>query len=239
MTEEQNVSGQVASDNSSTSHIVEALSSDNTAATEKMIPQSKVNEIVGAAKKSAYEKAHMDAMSQLKGTQSPVESSNNGDIKNIVNNQISGYLNDLYQAQQAEIAKHEAKKTLESLQVKVDAASKKYDDFEEVTKDIPYASFPNLLSASDAFDNSGDLLYHLGKNPSKFRELASSLSHDNPLRAVAMKELKNLSDSLKNNETAVRKGSSREPLGHIRPSNVVMDSGKKQTITDLRRKWRG
>lgn len=206
---------------------------------EKMLTQSKVNEIVGATKKSAYDKAYQDARNEFQNaqnTQETTKESPSSNVEEIVGSKITEYFDEIYDAQQKETARLEAQKTLTSLQGKVDDASKKYEDFEDVTKDIPYSSFPDLLTAADSVDNSGDVLYHLGKNPSKFRELASALTPNNPLRAVAMKELNQLASSLKNNESARSKDLPRSPLGTIRPSNVGMDSGKK-SITELRRKY--
>ena len=120
------------------------------------------------------------------------------------------------------------------------------EDFEEVTKEVPYTQFPGLLAASNSVDNAGDVLYHLGKNPSKMRELASSFQpvidpytgHQvaNPMAAVAMKELRQLSESMRNNELAKEKGRPGEPLNQIRPSNVKTDSGS-SSIKQLRSKW--
>jgi len=237
MTDEQNVvvNENVAPVVQSEAHVKEQIAQEQ----EKMLPQSKVNEIVGATKKSAYDKAYQDARNELQASQSNTETKQinpSTNVEEIVGSKISEYFDEMYSAQQAEMAKVEAQKTLTSLQGKVDVASKKYEDFEDVTKDIPYASFPDLLTAADSVDNSGDVLYHLGKNPSKFRELASALSPNNPLRSVAMKELNQLASSLKNNEIARSKDLPRDPLNSIRPSNVGMDSGKK-SITELRKKY--
>jgi hypothetical protein len=257
MSDEQNVvsNGEVASVNPSESQASEQVTVSEQ---EKMLPQSKVNEIVGATKKSAYDKAYQDARSefqtQTQNSDAEPSADSTPNVEELVGSKISEYFTGMYEAQQAELAKAEAQKTLSSLQVKVDEASKKYEDFEDVTKDIPYSSFPELLTAADSVDNAGDVLYHLGKNPSKFRELASALTPDNPLRSVAMKELNQLASSLKNNEIARSKelnqlASSlknneiarskdlpRDPLSSIRPSNVGADSGKK-SITELRKKY--
>lgn len=240
MTEEQNV-GEAAQSVQSDSQPVEQMEVPVEQPSEKMLPQSKVNEIVGATKKSAYDKAYQDAKSELLSNQGKSEGKEtatapSSNVEEIVGSKISEYFDEMYQAQQAEIAKSEAQKTLSSLQGKVEEASKKYEDFESVTKDIPYASFPDLLTAADGVDNSGDVLYHLGKNPSKFRELASAFSPENPMRSVAIKELNQLSASLKNNEAARNKDLPRGPLSSVRPSNVGADSGKK-SITDLRKKY--
>ncbi len=238
MTDETNI-GEVTQSVSSEHQKVDQMVNPDDQVAEKMLPQSKVNEIVGATKKSAYDKAYQDARAELesnKGTSETKAAQSSGNVEEIVSGKITEYFNDMYSAQQAEIAKAEAQKTLTSLQGKVDEASKKYEDFEDVTKDIPYGSFPDLLTAADGVDNSGDVLYHLGKNPSKFRELASALSNDNPLRSVALKELSQLSASLKNNESARNKDLPRSPLSSIRPSNVGADNGKAK-MSDLRKKW--
>ena len=238
MTDEQNAVSNGESNQGSTgdSYVPEQATAQEQ---EKMLPQSKVNEIVGATKKSAYDKAYQDARSEFQSQRETSESKDDKksiNVDEIVNNKISEYFSEMASAQQAELARIEAQKTLSSLQAKVETASKKYEDFEDVTKDIPYSSFPDLLTAADSVDNAGDVLYHLGKNPSKFRELASALSPENPLRAVAMKELNQLASSLKNNEIARSKDLPRNPLNTIRPSNVGMDSGKK-SISELRKKY--
>jgi len=225
---------------------------DGEGVNEKFLPQSKVNEIVGATRRYSYRKAYGDAskkfeaelQSMADSDARPVHASpemakeytSDDVIHDEVGKQIGSYFSKLEEAKNAEIARQEAEKTLSSLQAKVETASSKYEDFDEVTKDIPYASFPDLLSASDTVDNSGDVLYHLGKHPTKFRELASALSNDNPLRSVAMKELRALSESLKNNESTLGKNTPRSPLSQIQPSNVGADNGK-LSRADLRKKY--
>jgi hypothetical protein len=214
---------------------------------EKMIPQSKVNEIVQARlakERDASSRKQEPVQDQQVTTQ---EQQNVApDISQAVATELDKRLQSMQDTQREEAALSEAKKTLESLQTKIDEAATKYEDFEEVTKDVPYSSFPGLLTAANSVDNSGDVLYHLGKNPSKMRELASSFQPvidpysgqqtANPMAQVAMKELRQLSDSMRNNELAKQKDRPREPLSQIRPSNVGSDSGR-SSISDLRKKW--
>lgn len=219
------------------------VQAEQTVETEKMVPQSKVNEIVGATKKTAYEKAYQEALNQIQSQQDrqaeiPQQTqSEHVDVEKLVSDKIGSYFDDLQRLQMEEAAKQSAQKTLESLQAKVETAQKKYDDFEEVTKDIPYASFPNLLAASDDLDNAGEVLYHLGKNPSKMREIATAFQMQGPVQNLAMRELRALSESLKNNEAAKNKSYGRDPLSQITPSNVSNDSGK-LSRQQLRQKWR-
>lgn len=247
MTEEQNVVNEVNTDVPVTPKAIESNPVVNTPVEqepEKMLTQSKVNEIVGATKKSAYDKAYQDAMSKIEAEKAAnasheakeQTSPNVPDIGSLVGEEISKHFKVIEEAQRAKEAEENARATLDSLKTKVDSAASKYEDFEDVTKDIPYASFPHLLNAADSFDNAGDLLYHLGKNPNKFRELATVFDPSNPMRPVAMKELKSLSDSLKNNEAAMQKNMPRSPLSQVRPSNVGTDKGK-LSRADLRRKY--
>jgi ATPase subunit of ABC transporter with duplicated ATPase domains len=214
---------------------------------EKMIPQSQVNEIIKARLAKERESAAKSESNQQPDAHQQ-HSTNNAqpDISQTVAQELDRRLQEMQASQQHEAALSEAKKTLESLTVKIDEAASKYDDFEEVTKDVPYSSFPGLLTAANTVENSGDVLYHLGKNPSKMRELASSFQPiqdpntgqmvANPMAQVAMKELRQLSDSMRNNEIAKQKNLPREPLGQIRPSNVGADNGK-SSISQLRQKW--
>jgi len=216
-------------------------------AQEKMIPQSKVNEIVQARLAKDRE------VSARKQEQVPEQQPNvveqpsvAPDISQAVSTELEKRLQQMQADQQQEAALNEAKKTLESLQTKIDEAATKYEDFEDVTKDVPYSSFPGLLTAANSVENSGDVLYHLGKNPSKMRELASSFQPvvdpytgqqvANPMAQVAMKELRQLSESMRNNELAKQKDRPRDPLSQIRPSNVGSDSGR-GSISELRKKW--
>ena len=78
------------------------------------------------------------------------------------------------------------------------------------------------------------------------RELASSFQPvidpstgqqvANPMAQVAMNELRQLSDSMRNNEIAQQKNLPKEPLGQIRPSNVSSDNGE-PSVTELRKRW--
>jgi len=214
---------------------------------EKMIPQSQVNEIVKAKIAKAREGFGKDVVQAHEQPTNNMGQQNVAlDIGQEIASELDKRLADMQRQQQEAQANAEAQKLIESLQTKIEAAASKYEDFEEVTKEVPYTQFPGLLAASNSVDNAGDVLYHLGKNPSKMRELASSFQpvidpytgHQvaNPMAAVAMKELRQLSESMRNNELAKEKGRPGEPLNQIRPSNVKTDSGS-SSIKQLRSKW--
>lgn len=213
---------------------------------EKMIPQSKVNEIVQSRLAKDREALSRKQEQEVQQTYQEPASTETPDIGQAVASELDKRLADMQRQQQEAQANAEAQKLIESLQTKIEAAASKYEDFEEVTKEVPYTQFPGLLAASNSVDNAGDVLYHLGKNPSKMRELASSFQpvidpytgHQvaNPMAAVAMKELRQLSESMRNNELAKEKGRPGEPLNQIRPSNVKTDSGS-SSIKQLRSKW--
>ena len=213
---------------------------------EKMIPQSKVNEIVQSRLAKERETLSRKQEQEAQQTYQQPASQETPDIGQAVASELDRRLAEMQRQQQEAQATAEAQKLIESLQTKIEAAASKYEDFEEVTSEVPYTQFPGLLAASNSVENAGDVLYHLGKNPSKMRELASSFQPvidpytgqqvANPMAAVAMKELKQLSESMRNNELAKEKGRPGEPLHQIRPSNVKTDSGS-STIRQLRSKW--
>lgn len=213
---------------------------------EKMIPQSKVNEIVQSRLAKERETLSRKQEQEVQQTYQQPASQETPDIGQAVASEFDKRLAEMQRQQQEAQANAEAQKLIESLQTKIEAAASKYEDFEEVTKEVPYTQFPGLLAASNSVDNAGDVLYHLGKNPSKMRELASSFQPvidpytgqqvANPMASVAMKELRQLSESMRNNELAKEKGRPGEPLNQIRPSNVKTDSGS-SSIRQLRSKW--
>jgi hypothetical protein len=246
MTEEQNVSGAESSESNVSAQpayngeAAQAAPVEHQA--EKMVPQSKVNEIVGATKKSAYDKAYQDASAnilsenQSSGHESTGE---NQDIPALVQKEVENRLqrvkeDELKETQQKAV-EEQLRNTAQSLQTKISDSSKKYEDFNDVTN-IDFKPFQHLLVAADNVENSGDVLYHLCKNPSKFRDIARDLEPGSPYREMAMKDLQALSSSLKNNETAKQIDLPRSPLSTIKPSNVGSDNGK-MTLTDMKRRY--
>lgn len=237
MTNEIDASEVISSDNGVDQSF--SASENNSGNGEAMVPQSKVNEIVGSVKKSTYDKAYYDV---LKKFESKNVVNNDVDIEERINSIVEQRLRQSKESEEHErqerLKQESWNKTVSSLQAKIQKAAEKYEDFEEVTK-MDFSELGYLLKATDIVDNSGDVLYHLCKNPAKFREMARDLNlkDGHPVKNMALQDLQSLSISLKDNEVAKQKQLPRSPLSQIKPSNVGSDNGN-PTLAELRKKYR-
>lgn len=128
-----------------------------------------------------------------------------------------------------------AQRTVQNFWNKVAAGKEKYQDFDQVTGDIQYARFPNVVQLlADYVDNSHDVLYELGKDRIKMANL-ESLALMSPQDAVI--QAKRLSQSIKDNESAGKQRIPNEPLSQLRPSNAGTDNGV-MSVRDYRNKYK-
>lgn len=129
-----------------------------------------------------------------------------------------------------------AQRTVQNFWSKVNAGREKYEDFDKVTGDIQYASFPNVVQLlADYVDNSGDVLYELGKDRIKMANL-ESLAMMSPKDAIV--QAQRLAESVKQNATARNVRIPNEPLSQLRPSNTGADNGV-MSVSDYRKAFRG
>lgn len=128
-----------------------------------------------------------------------------------------------------------AQRTVQNFRNKVDAGRSKYEDFDKVTGDIDIVAFPNVVQLlADYIDNSGDVLYALGKDLTKM-ELLESMASRSPKSAIT--QVQRLAESLKQNDAAKNVKFPNEPLSQLRPSNTGMDNGA-MSVADYRKKYR-
>lgn len=134
--------------------------------------------------------------------------------------------------------KHEedhARNTVNSFNQKMSAGREKYQDFDQVTGDIEYAAFPNVVQLlANYVDNSGDVLYSLGQDLTKM-EILESLATRSPQAAI--KQVQRLAKSLSDNEAAKNVRIPNEPLSQLRPSNTGVDNGA-MSVRDYRKKYK-
>jgi hypothetical protein len=129
-----------------------------------------------------------------------------------------------------------AQRTVQNFWNKVQVGREKYQDFDKVTGDIQYASFPNVVQLlADYVDNSGDVLYELGKDRTKMAVL-ENLAMMSPKDAIV--QAQRLSSSLKENDNAKNVRVPNEPLSQLRPSNTGMDNGA-WSVGAARKKYKG
>jgi len=114
--------------------------------------------------------------------------------------------------------------------------STKYSDFESVVRELGITNLPlQTIRTLNDLDNTADVLYDLGKNPSKYANVLT-LSAVSP--GLAKKELNKLSSSIRKNEDAIAQSAKtkvNEPLDQVRPSNAGTDNGESKTVNDFQK----
>lgn len=204
---------------------------------EKMIPVSEVNKHIAGAKKKAYEKAKRELQSNANlNYDEPLNSQEQKPefSRDIMREELNNILKEQQESQAKAYEQERARKIYSELHDKVTEAQKRIPDYDEVTSNFDFTSVPAILEHANHFENGGDILYDLAKNPMKIGNLLSLVQHP----AVVHAELKKLSDSIKQNELAKDTKLANEPLQAIRSSNVGADNGK-LTLADYKKMFRG
>lgn len=217
--------------------------------TEKLVPQSQVNEIVGNAKREAAERAveaykRQQAQSssfsneprQNQSYEKPNRYMSEEDIKRLTGDEIKRHLSQIEQEAAERANVEAANRVVSQFRDKVLAGKDKFQDFETVTGNVAMQYYPNVVQLlAEHVDNTADVLYHLAKNRDKLYRLESLSSH-NPSDAIY--EMRRLSDSIKENDELSGIKNPKSPLSQQRPSNTGTDSGGTLSMSDLKRKYR-
>lgn len=200
---------------------------------EKVLKQSEVNKIVGGAKIEAYERGKRD--SELLSRQQQVEQpQTQGDDKITLS---KDEVRQLIQDESTALAHQQrANEVAQQFIGKMKSGMQQYDDFESVVGELDIPTLPaQLIDVANSMDNTADIMYELGKNPTKFASVLT-LSVGNPV--LAHKEMVRLSDSIKKNKAAVEnseKTKVNEPLSQEKPSLAGTDNGELKTVGDFRK----
>lgn len=118
---------------------------------------------------------------------------------------------------------------------KLSTGKEKYQDFDTVTGDVDYGRFPNTVQLLTRYvDNTAEVMYELASDRSKLA-LLEQLSTMSPKDAVV--QIRRLSQSIKDNESAQKIRHANEPLSQMRPSNTGTDNGA-MSVNDYRRKYK-
>lgn len=210
---------------------------------EHTIPQSKVNEIVGAAKRDAYERGKAEALALAQHAAKVQEKAESQapalgvtDFEKLLDDRMEQFAAD----QAARLEKQEADKyanhVLTEMAQKTQAAKAKHSDYDEKLASVNgFQEVPEIYALANMVDNGGEVLYHFADNPSKVGILLN-LSSRSP--SLAKKEITRLSESLKNVEHAAKSkdASAPEPLQRIQGSPSGIDNGE-ATVSDYRKQF--
>lgn len=198
---------------------------------EKMVPQSKVDEIVHA--RIMRERSNMGGMQQ----QSPAFDEEALLVK--ATERMQQQMNEQREAYEREQQRLQVDEIAKSYLEKMAAGKELYDDFEDVTQDFSPAEFPQVTIMASQYDNLPDIMYELGKNPRKLVDL-HALALSSP--KMAKKEMQKLSASIKDNQSALANNvKSPSPLNKLKSSARAGQDTGKRTISDMRKdpRYRG
>lgn len=215
--------------------------------TERTFRQSEVNELVKRVKHEESQKrdrlyqeqpqyAEQKYGSQQPQIQHSQQSLPEADIRRMASEEAQRLRDTWVSDAQSKSEQDNAQRIVKNFWDKVAPGKEKYEDFEKVTGNIELSRFPNTVQLlAEHIDNSGDVLYELGKNRLKMAQL-ESLSERSPNDAIV--EVQRLAQSIRDNDQAGKLRQANAPLSQQRPSNVGTAGGP-LTMADLKRKYRG
>lgn len=224
---------------------VPAAPPEGEAAPEKMLPASRVEELVKKAKLKGRDSLQ-EELEALKAENASLKQASMGgmpvpvDPEQIANQVISRLRQEAQESSEARAAeelKREAAKVAQDYHSKMAAGKDAFEDFDKVMGDFNPSAFPNLVYLASQMDNTPQVMYELMQNPSKWATLAV-LSERDPDAAKNM--MMRISTSIKANEQA--KAQEKEvapPLGRLSSSPTGQDSGKPLGMKDYKRMFKG
>jgi hypothetical protein len=210
---------------------------------ERLFTQQEVNDLIGRNKREAVERYQRQQMARLSQTQSePGQGSQQtsqyaspDDIRRIAAEESQKLMEKSTLDAQRKAQQEQASRIATEFFTKLGTGKEKYQDFEKVMSDVEFQTIPHVVELANMTENTADVMYELGKNPSKIANLQQLISISPKL---AYAEMQRLSQSIKDNESAASTKLPRDPLSQIRPSsNTGTDNGA-MSVRDLRSKYR-
>lgn len=111
-------------------------------------------------------------------------------------------------------------RSLQSVLNKAHEARERLPDYDDVTGAVDWEKALPVLLYSDQFDNGGDMLYHLAKNPSQMADLLYKTPEG------ATDDLRRLSESLSINHNATVSPRAPEPVGRMSAPIAGVNDGQ-------------
>lgn len=231
---------------------VESLNAPEEVASEKMLPESRVNELIRKAKFATEQKVRQEMEAQMQaqvmGGMSPVDDSqlqapaqnagmspqgmNPEDMKNQIIAQMRDEQERAYREQMDLEHKSAMEQVAQNYFLKVGKGAELFDDFNEVMKDFKPANFANTVFLASEVDNTPEVMYELRKNPHKLAQIDMMAKTDPDM---AREMMQSLSKSISENKQAMQSNPGvKEPLSRLKSSTVGADTGIK-TLRDLKK----
>lgn len=207
-------------------------------ANERMVPQSKVNELIKEKIQTAKEKGYKQALEDFQKSTQSVSSNGDyshkstsideGNIKKIVSEALLDNQTKLQEQMRAQQAQHAHQQVISELAGKINDASKNLPDYAETLSQVGnFAEAPAVLHYANKVENAGEVLYELAKHPHKAVQIISAINAGTPTIAESL--IRSLSKSIKDNNQSTGDKLPDEPLSQLKPSNIGI--GKAPTDT--------
>ena len=257
------MTGLIVEGNNLTSEISQDTPTQNQGADQpqpqKLLTQEQVNKLVGSTRQDAHERGRQEAFAEMSSKMSPIipqsvaptAQSMSGQmyqpsqaapqvsgpagvdtdaLRKITQEEIAKQAQEWQKKAQEEAANQQAARIINEVNAKVTDAKTRYPDFDKVVDMRLFQQMPDVLHLASTVDNSGDVIYDLFKNPGKFAQLRAVPP------VLAQMQVRQLSDSIKQNQLASSTPVTPEPLSQIKPSTIGLDNGSKRnaSISDLR-----
>jgi len=214
---------------------------------EKLLPQSQVSEIVKRAKQEAVEQykrlyTEQPEYAQRKyGDPAPVYAQaqptiNEDHYRKIAAEEAQRMRDEIFNQAQKRQEQEYAQNLVQKFIQKIEPAKSAYEDFEKVTGDLNLQPFPHVVQIlAENIDNSGDLLYELGKDRLKLVQLEGLAERS---RTDAIVHAQRLAQAMKERREAQTSNakSPNEPLSKMLPK---VNGGATNTMDwkELSRQW--
>lgn len=237
---EDSMDKDIAEDLQENNVIAETDSLDNVEETppEKMLPASKVNELIKKAKHKGEQKMQEQleqAQKIIEQLQSSQQASLQIDLEKLqsqILEKIEGKLRSEKEQLEQQQLQREVDQIAQQYYGKMAQGKELYDDFEAVTADFDPSAFPQIVFLANQVDNTPEVIYELSKKPGKLAELQKLLEHSPQL---ARKQMINLSQSIKNNREAKNNlVEPQEPLDRMKPSPIAGTDNGVKTVRDYK-----
>lgn len=214
---------------------------------EKMIPQSRVDQLMHERTRAVMEKTRQETIAEFQQQQQAqqqmpqqqAQQPNMGaqqqlsqaDIQRMIAEGIHSKQQEQIAQAQRQAQEQEGMRVAQEYHAQIEAGKSKYPDYDEVTKKIDVRKMPHIAALAHATGNAADMIYELGKNPSKIGTL-TSLAYINP--DLAQSESNDLVRSIHQNQAGVAAKTAADPLSQLQPSTVGMDNGS-MSLRDLKK----
>jgi wyosine [tRNA(Phe)-imidazoG37] synthetase (radical SAM superfamily) len=210
---------------------------------EKLLPQSEVNELIRLQKDKAFTKGyqqalteHQAAAAQVQVPTPPVAATQGATPQTAYSQEDAERVRAMVREETAaELQRQHQenwwRQSMQQLTQKVNAAKATIPDFDEVTGKINFTQMPHVMAYVNQFPNSGEMLYDLSKNPTKLAAVAGA---PEPLMMPMLQEL---SSSIAANNKAQDTKLPPEPLDQSKPSAIGVDNGT-MSLKDMKARYR-